>query len=126
MKPSFPSGSIQCELNNMPPRRAREQIDAGSQPSVRVRRRVSRRLSGTAPSLRTPIFSRFCGGRRRASRAPKAICALLRCEVENCVENTNKSEKIDKKRFIKLGIETRDHVFFTFSDIYSRKNPTST
>ena len=34
------------------------------------------------PSLRTPIFRRFCAGRRRATRAPKAICAL-RCEVEN-------------------------------------------
>ena len=47
-------------------RRATEQIDAGSQPSVRVRRRVSRRTFETVPSLRTRIFSRFRQGRRRA------------------------------------------------------------
>ena len=66
----------------MPPRRAREQIDAGSRPSVRGRRRDSRRWFETVPSLRTPSFSRFCEGRRRASRAPKAIRAL-RYQVEN-------------------------------------------
>ena len=41
------------------PRRATKQIDAGSQPSVRVRRRVSSMSSETVPSLRAPIFSRF-------------------------------------------------------------------
>ena len=50
------------------PRRATEQIDAGSQPPVRVRRWVSRWLSETVPSLRAPIFRRFCAGRRRATR----------------------------------------------------------
>ena len=58
------------------PRRAPEQIDAGSQPSVRFRRRVSRRSSETVSPLYALIFSRFRGGRRRATRAPKAICAL--------------------------------------------------
>jgi hypothetical protein len=43
----------------MAPRRAPKQIDAGSQPSVRVRRRVSSMSSETVPSLRAPIFSRF-------------------------------------------------------------------
>ena len=61
---------------------ATKQMYAGSRPSVRGRRRDSRRWFETVPSLRTPSFSRFCEGRRRASRAPKAICAL-RCEVEN-------------------------------------------
>ena len=31
------------------------------------------------PSLRTPIYSRLREGRRRATRAPQAICAL-RCK----------------------------------------------
>ena len=42
-----------------PPRRAPEQMYAGSQPSVRVRRRDSRSSFETVPSMRTPIFSRF-------------------------------------------------------------------
>ena len=60
----------------MSPRRAPKQIDARSQPSVRGRRRDSRRSSETMPSPCAPSFRRFCGGRRRATRAPKAICAL--------------------------------------------------
>ena len=58
-----------------PSRRAPEQMYAGSQPSVRVRRRVSSMSSETVPSQRTPIFSRFRGGRRKASRAAKGLCA---------------------------------------------------
>ena len=46
---------------DMAPRRATEQIDASSQPSVRVRLWVSRWSFETVPSLRTPIFSRFRG-----------------------------------------------------------------
>jgi hypothetical protein len=41
-------------------RRAPKQIDAGFQPPVRFGRRVSSMSSETVPSLRTPIFSRFC------------------------------------------------------------------
>ena len=66
-----------------PPRRAPEQIDAGSQPSVRVRRRVSSMSSETVPSQRTSIFRRFCDGRRRATLAPQAICARSVVAPEN-------------------------------------------
>ena len=60
----------------MAPRHAPKQIDAGSQPSVRLRRWVSRRSSETVPSPCALSLVWFCGGRRRATRAPKAICAL--------------------------------------------------
>ena len=45
---------VSCDIA---PRRATEQIDAGSQPPGRVRRQDSRRLFETVPFLRTPIFS---------------------------------------------------------------------
>lgn len=53
------------------PRDARPNLYAGSPPSVRVRRLVSRRSSETVPSLRKPIFSRFRWGRRRGVPRPR-------------------------------------------------------
>ena len=58
--PAFSSYGI-FRVAIWPPRRVPEQMYAGSQPSVRVRRRVSRRSFETVPSLRTLSFSEFCG-----------------------------------------------------------------
>jgi len=70
--------------------------------------------SETVPPLYAPIFSRFRVGRRRATRAPKAICARALCpEKDVYVKNININRSRDRserpfKNVKSEKVETRD------------------